>query len=67
MRGAGGHVTPEARLNFLQNRATVGVVSEPDNRKQHGLLKRTENIGHIAYIVGKNEAVSRQVQRGPTF
>jgi hypothetical protein len=39
MRGAGRHVAPEARLNFLQNRATVGVLSEADNRKQHGLLE----------------------------
>src|SRR5262245_6859388 len=51
MSGASRHVAPEARLNFLQDRATVGVLSEPDNRKQHCLLKRTENIRHGAYIV----------------
>jgi hypothetical protein len=46
MRSAGRHVAPETILNFLQNRATVGVLSEADNRKQHGLFEGTENVSH---------------------
>jgi hypothetical protein len=46
MGGAGRDVAPEARLDFFQYRAAVGVLSEADNREQHGLLERTKNIGH---------------------
>ena len=49
--GARGDVAVEPRLSFLENRAAVGAIGQPDDRQEHRLFERTEHIRHVDYIV----------------
>ena len=44
-------VAIEPRLHLFQNGAAVGVGLQPQDGYEHGLLKRSEHIRHLDYIV----------------
>lgn len=50
MNCAGGDVALHSCLHFLENRAPVRVVAEPDDRQHHCLFEDAKGISH-AYIV----------------
>ena len=55
--GAGGNVAFETRLNFLQDRSPVRVVSEADDGEQYCLFESPEHVGHTCLHCRNNQAV----------
>ena len=41
------HVALETCLHLLQNRATVGVFTEPHDSEKHRLFERTQSVSHL--------------------
>src|SRR4030095_5348205 len=61
--GAGSNLTSEPLLHFFQDGAPVRVAAQPYDRQQHGLLERSQHLGHFKhYIVGFTGARSRATE-----
>jgi hypothetical protein len=57
--GARRDVAFKALLHILQNRASVGLVTQADDGDEYRLLEGSQGIRHVAYIVGIKRCLSR--------
>jgi hypothetical protein len=64
--GAGRNFSIKPHLHLVENGAAIGLLAQPKNREQHGLLEIAKKVSHKAYNVAFEAECQRNSDRFST-